>query len=61
MAWVACDKDGETNIFKILPNRSSACGGSWGTSGYYVTIPNSIALKIIGKTITWEDEPVELK
>lgn len=61
MAYLAVDKDGKANIFELLPSRSDAAGGSWGSHGSYILISSDTANKLIGRNITWEDEPVELK
>lgn len=59
MAWIACDENSEEWIFEEEPIRAN---------DYWEPISEScIALskgsikKLIGKELTWEDEPVELK
>ncbi len=58
MAWVACDEDGYEFIFSKKPERDE---GEWVT--YYsdaIRLPYGSIRKLIGKDLSWEDEPVEL-
>ena len=58
MAWVAVDKSGEEHIFEYFPERSDPF---WVCSNEeWVGIPNGVIAKLIGRELTWEDEPVEL-
>lgn len=59
MAWVAVDKDSTEYIYEDKPNRTSA--GCWYGAFGLVRVPNSSIKKLIGRKLTWEDEPVELK
>lgn len=57
MAWVAVDKIGEELISRVEPFR---VGNYWiGESTFH--LPKGSIKKLIGKELTWEDEPVELK
>ncbi len=59
MAWLACDEDGYEYIFSEKPERDE---GEWVT--YYsdrISIPYPSIRKLIGKDLSWEDEPVELQ
>lgn len=61
MAWVAVDEDGTEAGYEDKPVRAS---GSWETSeqySRYIDIPKGSIEKLIGKKLTWEDEPVELE
>lgn len=59
MAWLAVDKNGFEAIFKEKPYRMFGC--VWeSTSSYAGFQPGSIK-KLIGRELTWSDEPVELK
>lgn len=57
MAWVAVDKIGEELISRTEPFR---VGDYWiGDSIFH--IPKGSIKKLIGRDLSWSDEPVELK
>ena len=59
MAWVAVDQDGLEAIFENKPLKVEyvwCCDG-----GEFVELPAGFVKKIIGRDLTWDDEPVELK
>ena len=58
MAYVAVDKD-ETEVLamKTMERRSE----DWSTDGNFVILKKGSIEKLIGKKLTWEDEPAELK
>lgn len=70
MTWVAVNKDGIEIISGVEPIR---CGERWdcdeeiyyGSEPDYINssfaIPKGSIKKLIGRDITWENEPVELK
>ena len=66
MAYVAVHDDGKEGIFENKPSRK---GGLWWDTVYidYTNYDTEIALpkgsikKLIGRDLTWKDEPVELK
>ena len=59
MAWVAKDKDGEECIYEKKPERN---GWFWDTfDDENVGLPDGTIKKLIGRELTWEDDPVELK
>ena len=64
MAWIAVDKDGTESEWKIKPIR---LGDEWFFSGQQEDseglkeLPKGSIEKLIGRKLTWEDEPVELK
>ena len=62
MAYLACDKDGTEWVFDNLPIRSA---GDWDSKSFedesYVELPHGSIAKLIGRELTWSDEPVELK
>ena len=59
MAWLAVDKNGDETMFRFRPCRyDSEC--IWTDSLAYIEIPKGTIKKIIGKDLTWDDEPVEL-
>ena len=71
MAWVAVDNNGDEKISSGKPFRGwgrmweyeeEVCIESeWGTVSTIIDIPIGTIEKIIGKKLTWEDDPVELK
>lgn len=65
MAWVAVDKNRTEIIFADKPGRIydevEDCA-YWDTiSGICVILPKGSIKKLIGRELTWEDNPVELK
>lgn len=67
MAWVAVNKDGTENISEVYPTRnmfnfweSDVDTGNTNVD-LIVLIPNGSIHKLIGCSLTWDDEPVELK
>ena len=72
MAWVAVDEDGREGIFDEYPQRKvDVCGeGLWSDYwcgpleehfGSRINLPKGSIKKLIGRDLTWNDEPVELK
>lgn len=59
MAYVAVDKDMEEYIYDRLPSREADCWVNINTG--VVDIPKGSIEKLIGRKLTWEDDPVELK
>lgn len=62
MAWVAIDKGGLEAIYEELPYRKEDC--FWGVEHYwntYIELPSGSIKKLIGRDLTWEDDPIELK
>ena len=63
MAWLAVDKNGDESVFNGKPYRVED-GEYWDFDNHrynYVHLPNGTIKKIIGRELTWKDEPVELK
>lgn len=63
MTWVAVDKNGIEKIYPFEPYRVT---DYWTCSMYMflsgpVILPKGSIKKLIGRDLTWEDEPVELK
>ena len=58
MAWVAVDLSGEESIFEYEPERKKTA--FWPTEGDFMCIPSGSIEKLIGRKLTWSDEPVEL-
>ena len=71
MAWVAVDNNGNEKISMGKPFRGwgsmweyeeEVCIESeWGTVSTIIDIPIGTIEKIIGKKLTWKDDPIELK
>jgi len=67
MAYVTVDKDGTEAIFYRKPFRGKSPQDSWlpnnkrGDEEIYIDLPKGSIRKLIGRELTWEDEPVELK
>lgn len=59
MALVAVDEDGTEFIYKDVPERESNYWGYYGDQ--YCELPNGTIKKLIGRDLTWADEPVELE
>jgi hypothetical protein len=64
MAWVAVDRDGTELAFYPLASRNEILG-VWDTYDTYgsdeVELPKGSIKKLIGRELTWDDEPVELE
>lgn len=60
MAWVAVHKNGDEVIFDFKPYRYNDF--FWVVDdGDDIYIPKGTIKKLIGRDLTWKDEPVELK
>lgn len=59
MAWVAVDDQGYETIHEYIPTRTD--DWYWRSEESYVFIPSGSIEKLIGRKLTWSDEPVELK
>ena len=66
MAWVAVHKNGEEGIYLFKPNRFNSywydeCVKENGTEyDSEIPLPKGSIKKLIGRDLTWEDNPVEL-
>lgn len=61
MAYLACDKDGTECVFNALPKRDES---EWTIDMFEescIILPHGTIAKLIGRELTWEDEPYELK
>ena len=72
MAWVAAHKNGKEGIFSHIPTRGKERDKElsfWYDEAEYggifydteISLPKGSIKKLIGKDLTWEDNPVELK
>lgn len=56
MAWLAVDKDGDEYIYSSKPDRYEIVFTNYKK---YAQLPKGSIEKLIGKKLTWDDEPVE--
>lgn len=64
MAWVAVDKDSTECIYEFGPVRSKIYDGKFVPlfeNSMWLTLPKGSIKKLIGRDLTWEDKPIELK
>lgn len=60
MAWVAVNKNGDEVLFDFEPERYNDF--FWVEDvGDDIYLPKGSIKKLIGRDLTWEDNPVELK
>lgn len=71
MAWLATNKNGTETISPQRPERG--WGGEWdfsdevfvegeyGEASFTLELPSGSIEKLIGRVLTWEDEPIEIK
>lgn len=60
MAWVAVDKDGHECVYQFRPKRISETFIPLYTYSMWLVLPKGSIKKLIGRDLTWSDEPVEL-
>ena len=60
MAWLAVDKKCREYIHEEFPYRSMSYE-EWWSYRDAIILPKGSIKKLIGRELTWEDEPVELK
>lgn len=68
MAWLAVDKDGTEYIYPEHPEKDYPSKNCWNCVEYCTTYYVDLAIplskgtifKLIGKELTWDDEPVEI-
>ena len=68
MAYVCVNKNGQEKIFNSMPSRDSfgMTNTFWSVSDYYsendygIDLPRNSISRLIGRQLTWKDEPVEL-
>ena len=58
---VAVDEDGSEHIFEMFPERTEY--GTWDMNAVasYIHLPPGTIKKLIGRELSWQDEPVVLK
>ena len=72
MAWLVCGIYGEEFIFDCKPHRTCVCASNDEEIEYWegyregsftdksIELPRGSIKKLIGKDLTWNDEPVEI-
>lgn len=60
MAWIARDKYNDLYIYMDKPKRDEE-NLIWTSNSDFAMLSYKADKKLIHKTITWDDEPVELK
>ena len=60
MVWLAVDKDSDETIYEEKPFRNIDRYWASNEDTLYIILPKGSIEKLIGKTLTWEDEPVEI-
>ena len=59
MAWVAVDENGDEFIYRSEPYRLQ---NYWYMcDNHFVELPKGSVEKLLGRKLSWNDEPVELK
>ena len=66
MAYLCVDKNGKEKIFNNMPSRDGfgtndtfwAIFDYYGENDYGVDLPDGTIFRLIGRELTWEDEPV---
>ena len=60
MVWVAVDKNGTECVFTMEPSRGPY--KTWIVTAYgnYIELPKGSIKKLIGRKLTWNDNPVEI-
>lgn len=62
MAWLAVETNGNEYIYTYEPYRDNVGGyNMWMTDDKSVELTEGSIKKLIGRELTWNDEPVELK
>lgn len=56
--WLAVDYNGIEKAFWLKPKRCEKHREWWGDK---MVLPNGSIKKLIGRELSWDDEPVELK
>lgn len=67
MAWLVVDKDSTEKIFNHAPRKIPLFPNIWvdnyivSVECFHIKLPKGTIEKIIGKKLTWNDEPVKLE
>ena len=58
MPWVAIDDNGDETLFDLMPTRGK--DGGWKPQSGYCPLHDGTIEEIIGRKLTWDDDPVEV-
>lgn len=58
--WIAADNDGKIFMYSEFPERWSG-EYVFESGSQYCLISSELCQKLIGKVLTWEDEPVKVE
>ena len=61
MVWLAVDYNKTECVFTMKPSRGPYKTWIVTSYGNYIKLPKGSIKKLIGKELTWSDEPIELK
>ena len=61
MVWLAVDYNKTEYLFTMEPSRSPYKTWRVSVYGSYTELPKGSIKKLIGRDLTWNDDPVELK
>ena len=61
MAWVAVDKDGRECIYQFRPKIRNNQFIPLYEYSMCMALPKGSIKKLIGRDLTWQDEPIKLK
>ena len=61
MAWVAVDEEGRECIYQFRPKRTNNQFIPLYEYSMYLVLPKGSIKKLIGRDLTWKDDPVQLK
>lgn len=61
MAWLAVDKDGSEYVYQDKPIRKDKLFDRQEDESELVQLPEGSIKKLIGKELTFDDEPIELE
>ena len=57
MAYIAVDKNKDEYIYHTKPSKTE---DYWTTYSDCIQLPKGSILKLLGRELTWDDEPVEI-
>lgn len=61
MAYLATDLNGSEKIFEEYPKAVKETWLPWDGLSFFIYLPKGTIKKIIGRDLTFDDEPVELE
>lgn len=60
MAWIAVDSNGDELIFQFHPKKTGTQYLPLYSYSMWLVLPKGSIKKLIGRELTWLDEPVEI-